>query len=157
MYIDIEKHLNKLNIIISQIAISKDIDKINREVINSVKFRFVSKTIFGNKIKSIDKNILDLSQLQPTVHESVQLYESEQELQNEILKNKNAKHYRQILYLVQKHESDILKLRFVLNPFSFVFHLSGNEQYHVVLETLDTEETTYIWYFIKLIKFFTRK
>lgn len=42
-----------------------------------------------------------------------------------------------------------MKLRFVLNPFSFVFLLSGREGYHLVLETLDTEEATYMWHFDK--------
>lgn len=37
----------------------------------------------------------------------------------------------------------------MLHPFSFVFLLSGNHQFHVVLETLDTEEATYIWHFDK--------
>ena len=44
-----------------------------------------------------------------------------------------------------------MKLRFVLNPFSFVFLLSGAEGYHLVLETLNTEEATYIWHFDKNI------
>jgi hypothetical protein len=57
-----------------------------------------------------------------------------------------AKHYRQITYLASKHVSDILKIRFVLSPFSFVFLLQGMEQYHIVTETLDTEEATYIWH-----------
>src|SRR5690606_17198594 len=35
---------------------------------------------------------------------------------------------------------------FVLSPFAFVFLLSGKEQYHIILETLDTEEATYIWH-----------
>jgi hypothetical protein len=39
-----------------------------------------------------------------------------------------------------------MKIRFVLNPFSFVFLLSGEQSYFVVLETLDTEEATYIWH-----------
>ena len=39
-----------------------------------------------------------------------------------------------------------MKIRFVLQPFSFVFLLSGDQQYHVILETLDTEEATYIWH-----------
>jgi len=43
----------------------------------------------------------------------------------------------------------VLKLRFVLNPFSFVFLLTGREQYHIILETLDTEEATYIWHIDK--------
>jgi hypothetical protein len=39
-----------------------------------------------------------------------------------------------------------MKIRFVLNPFSFVFLLAGEQSYFVVLETLDTEEATYIWH-----------
>lgn len=64
---------------------------------------------------------------------------------DDILGNKNVKHHRQLVYLSQKHESQVLKLRFVLSPFSFVFLLRGNKQYHIVWETLDTEEATYIW------------
>jgi len=42
------------------------------------------------------------------------------------------------------------KYRFrVLEPFSFVFLLSGNNQYHLVWETLDTEEATYVWHIDK--------
>lgn len=40
----------------------------------------------------------------------------------------------------------IMKIRFVLSPFSFVFLLAGGQSYFVVLETLDTEEATYIWH-----------
>lgn len=39
-----------------------------------------------------------------------------------------------------------MKIRFVLNPFSFLFLLLGEQSYFVVLETLDTEEATYIWH-----------
>jgi hypothetical protein len=42
-----------------------------------------------------------------------------------------------------------MKIRFVLSPFSFVFLLTGKEQFHIVLETLDTEEATYLWHFTK--------
>lgn len=37
----------------------------------------------------------------------------------------------------------------MLSPFSFVFLLTGKERYHIVLETLDTEEATYLWHFPK--------
>jgi hypothetical protein len=54
-----------------------------------------------------------------------------------------------VRYLADRHERTILKLRFVLSPFSFVFLLTGEEQFHIVLETLDTEEATYIWHIPK--------
>lgn len=56
------------------------------------------------------------------------------------------KHYQQLRYLAQKHEGSVLKIRFVLLPFSLVFLLAGRQQYHIVWETLDTEEATYIWH-----------
>jgi len=43
-------------------------------------------------------------------------------------------------------QSSLLKLRFVLLPFSFIFLLSGKQQYHIVWEILDTEEATYVWH-----------
>jgi hypothetical protein len=39
-----------------------------------------------------------------------------------------------------------LKIRFVLSPFSFILLLQGTEQFHIVMETLDTEEASYIWH-----------
>ncbi len=39
-----------------------------------------------------------------------------------------------------------MKIRFVLSPFLFVFLLQGTGQFHIVMETLDTEEATYIWH-----------
>lgn len=64
----------------------------------------------------------------------------------DILKNKNFKHSKQLRYLAKRHEGRFLKIRFVLNPFSFVFLLAGEQQFHIVLETLDTEEATYLWH-----------
>ena len=49
------------------------------------------------------------------------------------------------MFLAEKHESQIMKIRFVLQPFSFVFLLAGKDHHYIVLETLDTEEATYIW------------
>ena len=72
-----------------------------------------------------------------------------EDLLGDILKNENAKHFRQLRYLAQKHDSRTLKLRFVLSPFSFVFLLADKNQFHIVLETLDTEEATYLWHFNK--------
>ncbi|MDM1048967.1 hypothetical protein [Sphingobacterium hotanense] len=42
-----------------------------------------------------------------------------------------------------------MKIRFVLSPFAFVFLISGDSRYHIILETLDTEEATYIWHIDK--------
>lgn len=65
------------------------------------------------------------------------------------MKNKNYKHSPQLRFLANRHEGRILKIRFVLIPFSFVFLIEGEQQYHIILETLDTEEATYLWHFNK--------
>ena len=45
----------------------------------------------------------------------------------------------------------------MLSPFSFVFLLSGAKQYHIVLETLDSEEATYLWHIDKSKQALLRK
>jgi len=50
----------------------------------------------------------------------------------------------QLKYLSEKHEGKFLKLRFALSPFSFVFLILGDKQSHLIMETLDTNDVTYI-------------
>lgn len=132
------------DILVAQLATSKDLEMINREILESVRFRFVEKSFFGKKSKIDDES--DISQ---NDNEIQKLYPSERELLEDILSKKDVKHYQQLRYLADNHDRSMLKLRFVLHPFSFVFLLSGIHQIHVVLETLDTEEATYIWHFNK--------
>jgi superfamily II DNA or RNA helicase len=135
--------------LISQLATSSDLEKINGEIIDIARFRFVSKFILGGSYNKFKGNLMDINQLQSQKDTKTSLYESGEQLLGDLLKNKKVIHYRQLRYLAEKHESDILKLRFVLNPFSFVFLLSGQEQFHLVMETLDTREATYIWHIEK--------
>jgi len=130
--------------IVSQLATSTDISKISREIIEGVKFRFITKH-FLEKPKSEDSTeLIDINQLQA---DKESLYHSGEELLSDILNNKNYRHKRHLQYLADRHEKTILKIRFVLSPFSFVFLLKGKEHFHLILETLDTEEATYNWYF----------
>lgn len=146
-FITINSYVEFVNdVLVSQIADSTDLKRLNREIIDSVKFRFITKVYFGkSSIQKFEKNLLDINQLQGGEGNS-SIIESEEEFIGNILKNKNLKHYRHISFLASKHLSDILKIRFVLSPFSFVFLLQGMEQFHIVMETLDTEEATYIWH-----------
>lgn len=134
------------NKLISQLATSRDVEKINREVIEGVKFTFIAKNIIGKQLQQ-SENLLDISQIQGENVNS--LYSSGEELLEDILKKENYKHHKQLQFLAQKHDRSTLKIRFVLSPFSFVFLLTGKEQFHIVLETLDTEEATYLWHFPK--------
>lgn len=131
--------------VISQTASSQDLEKINREIIESVKFRFLEKNIIGKRHLPDSNSLLSLDQMQEGQKGKL-LFHSEEEFFNDLLNHKDVKHYRQLRYLASKHEGSILKLRFVLSPFSFVFLLSGKEELHIILETLDTEEATYVWH-----------
>lgn len=127
--------------LVAQMATSEDIERINKEILESVKFQFLNKGIIG-KTPSQKQNILTLDQLQ----NGDNVYQHPEDLISEILKLRMYKHSRQVQFLAESHQSDIMKIRFVLNPFAFVFLLSGNQQYHIILETLDTEEASYIWH-----------
>jgi len=129
----------------SYLAFSEDLDKINKELVEAIKFRFVAKNLIGKIPDHKTENLLDIQQLQESSVDN-SLYKSGEELIDEILKMKDVKHYEQLRYLAAKHDRSVLKVRFVLLPFSFVFLLTGEQQFHVIWETLDTEEATYIWH-----------
>jgi superfamily II DNA or RNA helicase len=126
--------------LVSQTARSNEIDRINKEVVEGVKLKFLNREIL-NQITPKKQNILTSDELQ----DKEKVYTSAEQLLNEILKNSKYKHSHQIHYLAGRHESQVMKIRFVLKPFSFVFLLAGEQNFFVVLETLDTEEATYIW------------
>lgn len=131
--------------LVSQLATSEDIKKIDRQIIEGVRFQFVTKPFLSRT--NPDKENNDGQQLQ-TSHP---LYESGEELLEDILKHPQFKHHRHLRYLADNHAGHLLKIRFVLQPFSFVFLLEGEGQFHIILETLDTEEASYLWHFPKRI------
>lgn len=131
--------------LVSQSATSEDVKKIDKQIIEGVRFQFVTKPLFG-KINPDSKAGED-HQLQ-TKHP---LYGSGEELLEDMLKHTQFKHHKHLRYLADNHAGHLVKVRFVLQPFSFVFLLEGAEQFHIVLETLDTEEASYLWHFPKRV------
>ena len=137
--------------IISTDASSEDIDKINSSIIDNVRFEFVKKemlTFKGNPENSAVINTLD-NLLGKDKVVAGKIFKSEQDLIDDILNIKDSKHYYQLKFLSSQHLSAVLKIRFVLKPFSFLFLLPGEKKYHIVWETLNSEEATYIWHFEK--------
>jgi hypothetical protein len=135
--------------VIAQSAESEDINRLNREVVEAVRFRFSDKMIFkGNRFI---KSQTELNQEIKNGQDGQLLYQSAEELLVDALTKGNYKHQRQLRYLSENHKGSILKIRFVLSPFAFVFLLAGEHQYHIIMETLDTEEATYIWHVSKRI------
>ena len=96
-----------------------------------------------------NNNLMTVDELLKNENIFPSLYNNGQCLLDDLLSHKNFRHSKQLRYLANRHERTILKIRFVLSPFSFVFLLSGENQYHIVLETLDTEEATYLWHIEK--------
>lgn len=143
--IHIQAEFKKENII-SKIATSIDIDNINKEIIESVKFQFVQQNFIRKLYGKDTENEATENELTKNIK---LFYDSENDLLETILKNTNIVHHRHLIYLAKHHEYKILKIRFTLRPFSFVFLLAGKEKYHIVLETLDTREATYIWHIDK--------
>lgn len=144
--VDISVVLHNRNTITALSATSSDLEKLNREVVESVRFRFVEKNFLGKRILPLDSSRgVNLNEAGKSI------YESGEELLSDVLSKGSYRHQKQLQYLAEQHEGSVLKIRFVLSPFAFVFLLSGNEQYHVVMETLDTDEATYIWHFPKNI------
>ncbi len=64
-----------------------------------------------------DKKLNDLDKLS----HGQSLYSNEEDFLNDLLKDKRVKHYRQLRYLASRHESNTMKLRFVLNFLFFFF------------------------------------
>ena len=133
--------------IISATAKSDDINCINSTLIESVRFEFVKREFFRPKEGILINKANTFDTLLGHYHSAAKdVFGSEQDLLNDILNVKKCKHYQQLKYLSSKHETSILKIRFVLQPFSFLFLLSGEKKYHIIWETLDSEEATYIWH-----------
>src|SRR5690606_20972969 len=73
--------------LVSQLALSTDIDHINKEVVEGVKFQFLNNGLL-KQFTPKKQNILTSDELQ----EQGKIYSSAEELLNEILKNKQYKH-----------------------------------------------------------------
>ncbi len=134
--------------VLSSEATSDEVDAINAEIIDTVRFEFVKRDYRrfkgdeNNSMLTIDK----LKQSNPNIEA---LLEDETALLNELLKIESGRHYFQLKYLSGKHAVSILKLRFILQPFSFIFLIEGERKYHLIWETLDSEEATYLWHIDK--------
>ena len=133
--------------LISQLATSTSLNRITNEIIEGIKFKFIENNFLGKVNRGDESNLLDINQLQSDNKSNSKLYDSGEELLNDFLWNKNYKHQKHLCYLADRHARTILKIRFVLSPFSFVFLIEGAAGFHIIVETLNTEEATYIFSF----------
>lgn len=134
-------------------AKSLEIDKINSKVIDTVKFEFVGNFLKKKKNLNIDKSLFTMddcfAMLNNEKLNSNAFYTNDKDLLEDLLEISKTKHYKHLRFLSSKHAYRIMKLRFIIKPFSFIFLIEGDRNYHIIWETLDTEEATYIWHIEK--------
>jgi len=132
---------------------SPEITKIDKQLIDNVKIEFVKSTTKKKLNVELDKSIFTMDEYFGTFADekfkSNTFYSNDKELFEDLLTISNTKHYKHLRFLSSKHSHDTMKLRFVHKPFSFIFLIQGDRNYHIVWETLDTEEATYVWHITK--------
>lgn len=134
-------------------ASSPEISKINNKTIDSVKFEFVGDFLKKRRKFEIDKSLFTMDEcfalLNANENNTNAFYKNDKDLFDDILQISDTKHYKHLRFLSSKHAYKIMKLRFVLKPFSFIFLIEGEKMFHIIWETLDTEEASYIWHIEK--------
>lgn len=128
---------------------SVEVDRIDDSLVESLKLEFV-KNIMSRKIEEDgQKLLLTIEDVFDVLTENKVkadvLFKDEKSFFEDLLKISNTKHYKHLQFLANKHAFPIMKLRFILKPFSFIFLIKGEEKFYIVWETLNTSEATYIW------------
>jgi len=131
-------------------ALSPEISRICAEDIEQIKFEFVQEVrktkFFGETDKSMFTPEEMYEYFDDFGRKSKGFFEDASQLFDHLLGIKNAKHYKHLGYLSSLHAHDVMKLRFVITPLSFIFLVKGKIRYHFIWETLDSEEATWIWH-----------
>jgi len=135
--------------ILSSSAISPQIAKINDEILSNVKQSFICKSLNKSvkssdefKVYTIDDLLSKNSEGQIT---QLSLKLTDEEFLNAALKIESTRHYNHLKYLSGVHDAEKFKLRIVTSPYSFIFLFSGKSKSHIIWETLNTKEATYVW------------
>ncbi len=128
---------------------SPEIDKITKQLIDEVRINFVKSNIKKLSNQENDKTLFTADEFFENLTDGIStskiFYSNEKDFLEDLIKISNSKHYNHLRYLSSKHAHDIIKLRFAQKPLSYIFLVSGHNNYHFIWETLDTEEATYVW------------
>ena len=142
--------------VVSSTAESPEIKRINKQLIEEVKLNFVKSTIKNRTRSERESDLLTAEEYFETFSvdglELKAFYENDEELLKDIIKISDTKHYKHLRYLSSGHLHQLMRLRFLHRPRSFIFLIDGDDQYHFVWETLNTEEATYVWHVEKNIE-----
>lgn len=132
---------------------SPEIEKIDKQLIEDVKLDIVKSITKKTTDSEFEKSLFTMEEYFDTFTDemvkSSTFYKNDKELFDDLLAIHNKKHYNNLGFLSSRHAHEIMKLRFVHKPISFVFLIQGARNYHIVWETLNTAEATYIWHVAK--------
>lgn len=134
-------------------ATSEIIKQITPELIDSVKYQRTFALTKEPKLSQPDKSLFTsediFSQMNSEDIEGNVFKQSENDILNFLLSEKDIRNKKQLTYLAGKKQSNNSKLRYTLNPnFGFLFLIEGAENNHFVWELLNSN-ATYIWSFEK--------
>lgn len=153
VFVEAEITVDSIKILKSK---SPEIAKINTSLIENIKFEFVKATFKKILPKDTETNLFTMDEYFEHFTEEKKketpFYTSDKELLEDLLKITNTKHYKHLRFLSSKHSHSIMKLRFVHKPLSFIFLIAGDRNFHIIWETLNTKEATYIWHIDKNIQ-----
>lgn len=141
------------HVITSFSATSPEIEKIDAEVISSIKeLRIVNLTsnpIVSQPNKTLFTSDDILDNFEPKVIDGTKIILSEEDILNVLTAGRNIRNAEQLHYLSGSLHSTRQKLRFTLKPlFGFLFFIEGKDSYHYCWELLNSH-ATYLWSFPK--------
>ncbi len=128
------------NDILERTALSDGILKINQDTITKIEDDLIRDSILNRETEEIKS-------LEDAFNDTYQALEDKQAdwLMSKLAKNEITKHHRHLLYLSDRHDNTLFKLKVTGKPVSFLFGIRENENIYIVWETHNTKEATYIW------------
>lgn len=128
---------------------SREIEQIDANTVERVQAEFVGGIINLRREVDSEHTLFTLEELMNTITgediNSGIFHEEAKELMEDAIKQVRTKHHNHLGFLSRRHLHQLTKLRLVLKPFSYVFLLEGTKHYHLIWETHNTEEATYVW------------
>lgn len=134
------------NQITETMALSKHIDQITAELIDSIKYQRILVLTKKSKIKTPDKALFTADELFAQVDsddtEGNVFNQTEEDILDFLLQKNGVRNKKQLAYLSGKKQSENHKLRYTLNPnFGFLFLVEGEKNNHFIWELLDSNAT----------------
>lgn len=129
---------------------SPELEKIDQQLIESIKHLRTRELIKQNINQEPDKSLFTADDIFDTLNDSAEAYgnvfrQSEEDILHFLMNFKKVRNRKQLEYLAGKLQSNKMKLKFTMYPhFGFLFLLEGEEMNHFCWELLNSH-ATYLW------------